>query len=116
MTPRRDLLQVLDDVGVAVPKGIGIAQLVKLTCRELELTPADIPDEAKACETIKRQLSNVATITQGIAKLRKVYRTGHGKKAGSRLLTSRHAKLAVGAAASLAVFLAEVHQAKLRRS
>jgi hypothetical protein len=42
--------------------------------------------------------------TQGIAELRNHYGTGHGKAAGAKGLSSRHAKLAVGAAASLAVW------------
>ena len=41
--------------------------------------PEDIPEKAKAAETIKRLLSNLATITSGIAELRNSYGTGHGK-------------------------------------
>jgi hypothetical protein len=81
---------------------------VKLTSRELKLTPDDITDQAKAAETIKL-LSNLATITQGIAELRNRYGTGHGKAAGGKGLGPRHAKLAVGAASTLAVFLVETH-------
>ncbi len=63
----------------------------------------------KAAETIKRLLSNLATITQGVSELRNRYGTGHGKAAGSKVLGPRHAKLAVGAASTLAVFLVETH-------
>ena len=38
--------------------------------------------------------------------------TGHGKAAGAKGLSSRHAKLAVGSASTLAVFLAETHNEK----
>jgi hypothetical protein len=86
-----------------------IPELVKLTAKELDLTPADIPEQAKASETIKRLLSNLASITQGVAELRNHYGTGHGKAAGAKGLQPRHAKLAVGAASTLAVFLAETH-------
>jgi hypothetical protein len=79
------------------------------TAKELDLTPADIPDRAKASDTIKRLLSNLASITQGVAELRNHYGTGHGKAAGAKGLQPRHAKLAVGAASTLAVFLAETH-------
>lgn len=61
-------------------------------------------------ETIRRLLSNLATITSGIAELRNSYGTGHGKAASSKGLGPRHAKLAVGAASTLAVFLAETHR------
>lgn len=103
---------ILNERGVPVPSNADLPQLVKLTGKELQLTPADIQDAAKASETIKRLLSNLATITQGIAELRNHYGTGHGKLGSSKGLSSRHAKLAVGAAATLAVFLAETHQVR----
>lgn len=103
---------ILETRGVAFSKSADVPELVKLTAKELELTPNDIPDTAKAAETIKRLLSNLATITQGIAELRNHYGTGHGKAAGAKGLSSRHAKLAVGAASTLAVFLAETHNEK----
>jgi len=84
--------------------------LVKRTVKELKLTSSDIPDQAKAADTIRILLSNLATITNGIAELRNKYGTGHGKEASSRGLGPRHAKLAVGAASTLAVFLAETHR------
>jgi len=104
---------ILTDRQVPVPKNSDLTQLVKLTARQLELTPDDIPDKAKATETIKRLLSNLAAITQGIAELRNHYGTGHGKDASTRGLAPRHAKLAVGAASTLAVFLAETHRTRL---
>jgi hypothetical protein len=100
---------ILTERGVQFSKAADIPELVKLTSKELELTPGDIPDKAKAAETIKRLLSNLATITQGIPELRNHHGTGHGKTAGARGLQALHAKLAVGAASTLAVFLAETH-------
>jgi hypothetical protein len=98
--------------GIEVPRSPDLPKLVKLCSRELQLTPADIPEQAKTAETIKRLLSNLATITQGIAELRNQYGTGHGKEADARGLSSRHAKLAVGAASTLSVFLTETHRAR----
>lgn len=100
---------ILTERGVPCTKNAEITELVKLTCKNLDLTPNSIPDKAKASETVKRLLSNLATITQGIAELRNNYGTGHGKAAGSKGLKPRHAKLAVGAASTLAVFLSETH-------
>jgi hypothetical protein len=97
------------DRGITFPKNADIPELVKLTSKELELMPNDIPEKAKAGDTIKRLLSNLATITQGVDELRNHYGTGHGKAAGAKGLQSRHAKLAVGAASTLAVFPAETH-------
>ncbi len=39
-----------------------------------------------------------------------LYGTGHGQHGSSSGLTTRHAKLAVGAASTLAVFLFETHE------
>jgi hypothetical protein len=103
---------ILTERGIDFSKSADLPQLVKLTSKELQLTPADIPDAAKAAETIKRLLSSLASITQGVAELRNLYGTGHGKLSKAKGLTPRHAKLAVGAASTLAVFLAETHQVK----
>ena len=103
---------ILEERGIVFPSGANLPQLVKLTSKELQLTPVDIPDAAKASDTIKRLLSNLATITQAISELRNQYGTGHGKVGTAKGLTSRHAKLAVGAASTLAVFLAETHQVR----
>jgi len=100
---------ILTERKVTFSKNADIPELVKLTCKNLDLTPDKIPEKAKASETIKRLLSNLATITQGVAELRNHYGTGHGKMAGSKGLKPRHAKLAVGAASTLAVFLMETH-------
>ncbi len=100
---------ILEERGIIFSKNADIPELVKLAVKELDLTPADIPDQAKAADTIKRLLSNLATITQGVAELRNHYGTGHGKTAGAKGLQVRHARLAVGSASTLAVFLAETH-------
>jgi len=103
---------ILKTRNIEFSRSADIPELIKLTAKALELTPDDIPDKAKAVETIKRLLSNLAAITQGVAELRNHYGTGHGKIASHKGLGSRHAKLAVGAASTLAVFLAETHNEK----
>lgn len=103
---------ILIERGVSFSNHDDLPKFVKATVRQLELTPDDIPDRAKASETIKRLLSNLATITQGVAELRNYYGTGHGKAGTGKSLQPRHAKLAVGAASTLAVFLAETHKTR----
>lgn len=100
---------ILSQREVAFARDATVPQLVKLTAKQLDLTPDDIPEKAKAADTIRRLLGNLGTIAQSIAELRNEYGTGHGKTAGARGLSSRHAKLAVGAAATLATFLVETH-------
>jgi hypothetical protein len=62
----------------------------------------------------KRLLSNLGTIGNGLAELRGLYGTGHGKHGKTAELSARHAKLAVGAAATLATFLFETHKETMR--
>lgn len=100
---------ILEERGIPLDRSPDLPKLVKQTAKELKLTPSDIPDEAKASDSIKRLLSNLATITNGVSELRNSYGTGHGKSAKTKGLGARHAKLAVGAASTLAIFLVETH-------
>jgi hypothetical protein len=86
-----------------------IPELTKLALKELNLVPSGIPDAARGVDVIRRLLSNLGTIGNGLAELRGLYGTGHGKHGRSAGLGPRHAKLAIGAAATLAVFLFETH-------
>ncbi|HEU4731552.1 MAG TPA: abortive infection family protein [Kofleriaceae bacterium] len=101
---------ILNERGVEVPRDADIPRLVKLASQTLQLTPADIPDTVTAADVIRRLLGNLANVGQGIAELRNKYGTGHGKTSGTKGLQTRHAKLVVGAASTLAVFLMETHQ------
>jgi hypothetical protein len=87
-----------------------MSTLTKETLKELNLVPEGIPDQARGADVIKRLLSNLGTIGNGLAELRGLYGTGHGKHGSAVGLKPRHAKLAVGAAAALAVFLFETHE------
>ena len=85
-------------------------QLVKKTNQELQLTPEDIDEQKKASKTIKTILGSLSAVVHGICELRNEYGSGHGKAAKFKGLSPRHAKLAVGAAATLAIFLLETHE------
>lgn len=86
-----------------------MSTLTKETMKELKLVPDGVPDAARGSDVIKRLLSNLGTIGNGLAELRGLYGTGHGKHGKSSGLRARHAKLAVGAASALATFLFETH-------
>lgn len=55
-------------------------------------------------------MSNLASVTQGLAEIRNLYGTGHGKDGKRRGLLPRHARLAVGAATTLVTFLLDTHR------
>ena len=90
-------------------RGEDLPQLVRAVAKELALLPDNIPDHAKGSEVIRRMLSNLNQVSQGIAELRNLYGTGHGRDGRFIGLKPRHAKLAVGAAATLGTFLLETH-------
>jgi hypothetical protein len=88
-----------------------IPTLTKATLKELNLVPEGIPNSARGADVIKRILSNLSTVGHGLAELRGLYGTGHGHHGSTAGLTTRHAKLAVGAASALVIFLFETHEA-----
>jgi len=105
---------ILDEREEPYGKNDDLPALVRKTAKILQLTPDDIASTAHAAETIKRMLMNLATLVQGSAELRNAYGTGHGKSKSQaqKRLRPRHARLAVGAAATLGVFLYETHEAR----
>ena len=87
-----------------------VSNLTKETLRELKLIPEGVPDSTRGADVIKRLLMNLGTIGNGLAELRGLYGTGHGRDGRAKGLEARHANLAVGAAATLARFLFETHE------
>lgn len=59
---------------------------------------------------VELKVSDTFKFAQGLAELRNLYGTGHGKNGKRAGLTGRHAKLAVGAATTLALFLFETRE------
>lgn len=106
---------ILCELAKPASKKADLLNLVKLVRVELELLPEDIHEKAKGADTIKSILGSLGTAAQGLAELRGLYGTGHGKAAGTTGLQPRHARLAVGAATTLGVFFYETHQGRKRR-
>ena len=104
---------ILTEREIQSDKNWDLLQLLKQTTKLLNLTPEGIPDEVKAAKTIKSILGSLTTVVQGIGELRNQYGSGHGKRAKFKGLTARHARLSVGAASTLAVFLLETHKIRV---
>jgi len=100
---------ILAERGITISGTADVPTLTKETLKALKLVPEGIPDANRGADVIKRLLSNLGTIGNGLAELRGLYGTGHGKHGSASGLGARHAKLAVGAAATLAIFLFETH-------
>ncbi|MEI9996396.1 MAG: abortive infection family protein [Rhizomicrobium sp.] len=100
---------ILGERGVEYAKGDDLPQLGRKVFKELKLLPDDVPDAAKGADSIKRLLSNLATVVQGLAEIRGLYGTGHGKDGRVRGVSARHARLCVGAASALVTFAFQTH-------
>lgn len=87
-----------------------LSRLMRETTKLLKLTPDNISDEAKAAKSIRQILGSLSAIVQGIAEVRNDYGSGHGKDSNFKGLQPRHAKLAVGAASTLAQYLLKIHE------
>lgn len=103
---------ILDERSVTYDKNWDLLKLMKETTKLLKLTPDDIPNEARAASSIKQLLGSLSSVVQGIGEVRNEYGSGHGKVGKFIGLQPRHAKLAVGAASTLAIYLLETHEIK----
>ena len=103
---------ILDERSATYDKNWDLLKLMKETTKLLKLTPDDIPNEARAAGSIKQLLGSLSSVVQGIGEVRNEYGSGHGKVGKFIGLQPRHAKLAVGAASTLAIYLLETHEIK----
>ena len=105
-----EALQVTYDPGDEVPK------LLKAVQGALELAPAEVDSAKRGADIIKRTLSNLGSVAIGLAELRNLYGTGHGKGSKHRGLSARHARLAVSSSAALCMFLMETYEERSETS
>ena len=101
---------ILTERNIAYDSNEKLPRLVRQVVAALELIPKGVDGKSKAAEAVKRLLSNLSAVSDGVAELRNLHGTGHGKLANAAGLELRHARLAVGAAATLATFLLESHK------
>lgn len=86
-----------------------IPGLLKKAQAQLDLDPKS----STGSETLRRTLSNLGQVVHGVAELRSLYGTGHGRSK-SRELEVAHAQLVVNAAITIATFLLEIWQKQQR--
>jgi hypothetical protein len=101
---------IFEERKIKYEKTWDLPKLMKETTKLLKLTPEDISDEVKAAKSIKQILGSLSSVVQGIGEIRNEYGSGHGKDGKFKGLQPRHAKLAVGAASTLAIYLLETHE------
>lgn len=101
---------IFEERNMTHEKAWDLPKLMKETTKLLKLTPDDISDEIKAAKSIKQILGSLSSVVQGIGEIRNEYGSGHGKNGNFKGLQPRHAKLAVGASSTLAIYLLETHE------
>ena len=87
--------------------GDDIPALLKKARSKLGLDPKDVDPTLVGAETIRRTLSNLGQVVVGVAEIRNVHGTGHGR-VNSRELEVAHARLVVNAAITLATYLLDM--------
>jgi hypothetical protein len=107
---------ILHEHGINDADKLDVQPLVRRVMEELKLVPDGVTDSVKGAKTVKAILGNLATVAQGLAELRNLYGTGHGKHGKAKGLSPRHARLAVGAATTLTTFLFETHRERAKLS
>ena len=92
-----------------------LAPLVSEALRLLNLSADNIPESSKGASSSKRVLAGLNQIVGGVAELRNLYGTGHGRlrKGGA---SARHARLVVGAASTLCRFMLETLDERIRQT
>lgn len=100
---------ILEDRGKSLGANPDMSELTRATFKQLKLTRDDVPQATQGAESIRRVLSNLGSISNELNRLRGLYGTGHGQTASTYVLSPRHARLAIGASATLVRFLFESH-------
>jgi hypothetical protein len=90
-----------------------IPALLRRAQRELDLDPTSPDRGVPGADVIRRTLSNLGQVVVGVAEVRNLYGTGHGRSM-ARELDVAHARLVVNAAITLATFLLETWQERNR--
>lgn len=103
---------IADGLKLELPPNPDLPVLVKAVLKGLKLVPEGISEQSKGADSIKRTLSSLSQITQGLGELRKFYGTGHGRPSSHRGLRARHARLAVASASAFVEFAVATYQAR----
>ncbi|MBN1460105.1 MAG: abortive infection family protein [Armatimonadetes bacterium] len=89
---------VLDTLGEEWSDGSDLPSLVRQAQKALQLHPDAVAPDRRGAPSIKTILGGLAAVAIGVAELRNLYGTGHGRRGRHPGLKPRHAHLAVGSA------------------
>ena len=100
---------ILDDNNVSYDHSEKLTSLEKKVAHLLNL---NVDENSSVLPGVKEVLGGLANIVHGMNELRNNFGDGHGKNLQFTSLPSRYAKLAVGAATTISLFLLETNEAK----
>lgn len=100
-------MHILDGRGIPFEKDGDLQKLYLATSRALILSP-----EQQAEGVFRQVLGGCATVANGLAGMRNRFSDAHGQGQGEAEAEVRHARLAVNAAGTIALFLIETHLAQ----
>ena len=103
---------ILVELGVELPSKKDIASLYRAVREPLGIAPdrSDIPKEV--LDDVRKVLSGLTTVVEGIGGLRTHGGDAHGRERGYRRIDPRIAALSIHAASTVALFLIETWQQK----
>jgi len=104
---------ILEKVGVELSPKWDVTNLVDEVFKHFNVMPRNIDDNIKGAKSIKQVLGNLKAIAQGVAELRNMYGSGHGKSYSYQGLEPRHAQLAVGSSITLVRFMWDTYKRNL---
>jgi len=107
---------ILVELGLDLPAKKDVSALVRAVQEPLGLSPGrtDLPD--LIANDIRKVLSGLTTATEGIGALRTHGGDAHGRERGHRRIDPRIARLAIHAASTVALFLIETWERKMKRA
>ena len=98
---------ILQELQIPYEDKWSLGRLYKATARALQLSPSGYQEEV-----FKQILGGMLSITHGLAAVRNAFGDAHGKGRRPVRAAPRHARLAINAAGTLAVFLLETLEAR----
>jgi hypothetical protein len=98
---------ILDELQIPYEHGWKLGRLYKKTAQALQLSPQGYREQV-----FKQILGGMFSVAHGLAEVRNAFGDAHGKGKRPVRASARHARLAVNAAGTLAVFLLETFEAR----
>jgi hypothetical protein len=96
---------VMLTLGAPIDPNADLGALSKDALAQLNLHPTSLAPTSKGVESMKRVLGGLGQIAAGMAELRNLYGTGHGRGQRVKGLQARHAEFAARSAISYAAFV-----------